>query len=207
MCVAKMFIRSAGVAVVRTGETPKILLMRRCLPTYAGKTKIYGWELPKGKVLQGEKAKEVAVAKLQKETGVINVKPENLHYIHSSTYDMNEYLPAAEGENQKKVPATKSVEYFGYKVETPEIDLSLRDKETARVEWYTPKEAKDLRYRNSEVPAIVRSAFGWVASINRKDKKMKEKKQEKEEKQKKSEEEEQKKSEEVEQKQSEEKKE
>eukprot|EP01059_Diplonema_ambulator_P025847 TRINITY_DN42951_c0_g1_i1.p2 TRINITY_DN42951_c0_g1~~TRINITY_DN42951_c0_g1_i1.p2 ORF type:complete len:165 (+),score=39.03 TRINITY_DN42951_c0_g1_i1:52-546(+) len=160
MCVltgARKFLRSAGVVVVRKGDDPKVLLLRRKQDSPRGE-RVYDWELPKGRVLENEDVTKVAVAKLKKETGMTKVDPKDLHFIHSSTYDMNEY-----GEDGSRTPATKSVEYFGHITTSPTFDLEAREPATIRTEWFTSGECKRLRFRHREMPAILRSAFEWYA--------------------------------------------
>jgi mutator protein MutT len=121
-------IQAAG-GVVRNNDNELLLIFRR------GK-----WDLPKGKLDEGESLEECAVREVQEETGLKHVKGEE--YLHTSYHTYNEF-----GKHILKETYWYSMLYKGHGKLIPQTEEDITE-----IKWVKPSALQ--QYLNNTYPII-----------------------------------------------------
>ncbi len=134
--------KHGAAAVVPIGEDGKILLIDH----YRFQTDTRGWEVPAGKIEDGETAEQSAARELREESGH---RAESLKYL-------GRYHPSNGSSNQVfHVFVARGVTRVGEIEDTNEVS-GLR--------WFTPQEVRALIARNEILDGLSLAALCWAAT-------------------------------------------
>jgi 8-oxo-dGTP diphosphatase len=130
---------TVDLALVSRGRSPRVLLIRRRHEPFAGR-----WALPGGFVDEGEDLLPAAQRELREETGVVDVKPEQLFAVGTPGRDPRGWVVSV---------------IFLARVNPNELQPKAAD-DAAEVGWFPLKELPQMAFDHAAVLARVLAHLG-----------------------------------------------